>query len=106
MRIQFRWKAAIADTMIPPGEYEVVLSRDTSMIHLIGTGTEYKIPATKRPARVQIKHVRIQFHASLGDPIWILIVSTPPKTEWVAFIKFVKQEEVSDKKGKITGEIK
>ncbi len=97
LNLVLRWKALSGDVLIPRGEYSVAVNRDQSMITLHGHGSDFKIPALKRPTKAKVKQVRLVFQPSLGAATWILSVCTPPNVEWFCHLKVVNQEDEREK---------
>ena len=60
---------------------------ETREIRLVGGGTQYDIPATKRPCKKKVKSTEVVFYTN-GGPVWSLVVKAPPQLEFLALIKY------------------
>ena len=87
MRISIKWPATYSETVIPPGEYEVKVGQESGQILLSMGELTIKLTGSKRPSKHSVTFPAATYRASQGEPIWILQVNTPPKNEWVVFIK-------------------
>jgi hypothetical protein len=95
MKIQLKQEASVGDIRIPAGDYLASCNTETSQIKLVGRGTDYSIPATRRPSKTKSRISSVQFY-SMGGPLWTLVVTTPPLGEYFAFLKFEKDSLKKD----------
>jgi hypothetical protein len=69
---------------LEPGEYEVAVDEDASTISLRRDGSEVaRAPALARAAKMRVADPNAQLRQVSGEPRRLLIVRTPPSTEWV-----------------------
>lgn len=92
MKIMLKAQASIGDLQIPAGEYFVGIQTDTREITLTGHGQNYRVPAIKRPSKAKNRVTDVQLY-SMGGPTWTLLVKTPPQGEYVAFVKYEKDDD-------------
>ncbi len=55
MRITLRNQMKYGDKKVPAGEYWVSISEEGGGINLAGQGRDYKVPATRRPTKKNIR---------------------------------------------------
>jgi hypothetical protein len=68
---------------IAPGDYEVAVQEGAGLVRLTSDTQTHRLEATQRSSKVEVESPSAQMRQVAGEPRCLLIVRTPPATEWV-----------------------
>jgi hypothetical protein len=81
----------IGDTRLPAGDYEVQVDEPNGKVLLSRDAETFRLDASRRSSKMQVNRPSVQLRPVVAEPRWLLIVRTPPASEWV-----VNLESASD----------
>ena len=99
MKIEIKDYARVGDKVVAPGEYLVSVHQGAREMNLAGRGIDVRIPAMPRPGKKLNRRTEVSFLPG-GGPNWTILVKTPPKGEWVAFLKYDPSAGAASKKSR------
>lgn len=68
---------------IAPGDFRVTVREDAGLVRLTSDTESHELEATRRSSKVASRKPSAQIRQVAGEPRHLLIVRTPPATEWV-----------------------
>jgi hypothetical protein len=83
MKIRLDIPVRVGDIQIPSGEYQVEVHEASKLVRLSSTTAVFKLAAKERSSKMRVKNPSTQLRQVVGEPRRLLIVRTPPATEWV-----------------------
>jgi hypothetical protein len=86
MEIEIKKPLTSNKVSIHPGRYLVGIQKDTQQLTLAGGGKTLAVAAKKRPAKKPVRYHEASLSPGMGKEAWVLLVKSPPKTEYVAFL--------------------
>ena len=83
MNIRIQRSARAGGILIPRGDYVVSADELEGQVVLINTETVLRVGALRRAAKARVTAPTVQLRQVVGEERDLLIVRTPPATEWV-----------------------
>lgn len=68
---------------VPAGDYRVRVDEERRHLHLEGGSGAVTLTAEDRPGKARVRRPAAHLRPVQGEPRRLLIVRTPPATEWV-----------------------
>lgn len=92
MRIRLDGPVRVGDVRIPSDEYRVEVREADGLVRLSGSTAAFELVAKGRSSKMRVKSPSSQLRRVVGEPRQLLIVRTPPATEWVVSLKDVTDD--------------
>ena len=83
MKIQLKQPVWVKNIELPTGEYQVSVDADNEMVILSQADKSFSLDAKRRYRVFRFKHPSVELRQVVGEPRWLLLVRSPPVTEWV-----------------------
>lgn len=68
---------------IAPDDFRVTVQEDAGLVRLTSDTESHELQATQRSSKMESRKPSAQMRQVSGEPRYLLIVRTPPATEWV-----------------------
>jgi hypothetical protein len=75
---------------IVPGDYEVHVEEADGLLLLVGETASIKLKPIKRSSKMAVRNPSVQMRQVANEPRYLLVVRTPPATEWVVSLEPIK----------------
>ena len=72
---------------VPPGDYQVTVDEENHKIRLEGTDTTIVLSASVRQTKIRVRSLSVYVDDVAGENRQLLIVRTPPGTEWLVSLQ-------------------